>query len=130
MCNGKITRFPILGISSRGHSAYNINPFQQLGMQFTATGSGTLSQVNLALSSNGGGSPVVTVEFYADSGNTLGALLATGTTTIGGPFPTAHPSSVSPMSAATNAVPEPSSLALIAASALTAAFVLIVRGRK
>ena len=87
-------------------------------MQFTATGSGTLSQVNLALSSNGGGSPVVTVEFYADSGNTLGALLATGTTTIGGPFPTAHPSSVALMSAAANAVPKPSSLMLMSLGGL------------
>ena len=78
---------------------YALDPSQTLGMKFTATGGGTLSQINLALSTSGG-STAVTVEFYADNANTIGTLLASGSTTTNGALGTAHPPSVAIMSAA------------------------------
>lgn len=74
-------------------------PFTQ-GMQFTASGSGALSTIELALGSFAGSS-TVTVELHADASGTVGALLATGTTTTGNTFGSAYPPSVTTMSAAT-----------------------------
>ncbi len=82
------------------NSAHSLDNIHVPGMKFTATGGGTLSQINLALSSIGG-STAVTVEFYADNANTIGTLLASGSTTTNGLFGDAHPPSVAPMTATT-----------------------------
>ena len=79
---------------------YTVSPSATPGMKFTATGGGTLSQINLALSTFRGGSTAVTVEFYADNTNTIGTLLASGSTTTNGALGMTHPPSVAIMSAA------------------------------
>jgi hypothetical protein len=60
---------------------------------FVATGSGTLTTIELALSTFNAGDPPITinVELRANAADgTVGALLAFGTTTTGGPLGLAH----------------------------------------
>lgn len=67
--------------------------------RFTATGSGTLSTIELALS-NVLGNSGLTVELHADAGGTIGALLASGSTAATGPLNSTNPLATASMSAA------------------------------
>ncbi len=68
--------------------------------KFTAAGGGTLTTIDLALTSQFGIQSPVTVELHADSGGTVGTLLSTGSTTTTGFFGFYHPPAVAPMSSA------------------------------
>lgn len=67
--------------------------------KFTASGSGTLSQITLALG-NITGDTSITVELHADAAGTIASLLAVGSTSTGGLFGNTNPLSIASMSSA------------------------------